>query len=615
MRLEFSIPEGMRARPSDFPRIYCDGAPKLPDLPKQLSPHPHFSKPVEGERETPDGVRRTLTFTTVMRFAAPGEFTIAATEPMEILVSTRNIRRATLAYPERKVRIVPPPPAPAGSSPLGIGGGLRVEAALSTVLARAGEPVELEIKLPGAGSFAEIAPPELSFPGFRVYPPEVKTSPDGEKSIRYALVPLAPGEHELAVSFAVFDPAAGKWNVFPAKPKLVVTGGTAAAPAATPVAPPSAPPAAARPAPPAAPAARPVGKPEFPPPPVRGKELSLPLARSGLIRGGIAFGALALAALGIELVRRRKNRRSPEEDARRRRVAELIRRVKAGDRVNRVLRDGGTAALARVLELPEDSAPGDVARRVDDPELRLLLEELERDEFAPEAARLNRPVSARARSKLVKLLKRALLFAAALTAFGASGAEDPRSASGCYELGVEYLRRNDLPRARLMLERAHRFAPRDRAIDSALASVEAELGAPPRRRNWRDFFRPDEYLTSAGILFGLALVGAAALRKRRRGAAFAVALALAALGASAAALAWSQHFAGAPYDTARAAVTAREAKLSSLPAAQGGHVLGVLDGGNFVVIVDERGSYVRVRGEKAEGWCPRSEVEKIFPER
>ena len=103
------------------------------------------------------------------------------------------------------------------------------------------------------------------------------------------------------------------------------------------------------------------------------------------------------------------------------------------------------------------------------------------------------------------------------------------------------------------------------------------------------------------------------LRKRRRRTAFATAWVLAVLGAVAAALAWAQYGENGPYRTDRAIVTEKKLELSSLPVENGGRIVGTLDGGTEVVIVEERGDFVRVRSGDKNGWCRFSDAERVLP--
>lgn len=604
--LELDVPARMAVR-SGFPRLECDGPGQavMPDLSGSGSRHPHFAEPVEGRKEGPRGLLKTLTFRTTLSFMTPGKFTVAATGPLLTEeprrddgfedpffggnFGLREWRRIDLKYPARQIVVVPVPPPPPGAYPLGMGGG-DIGIGISAHSVRAGEALELEVKLPRSGG--RIAPPALELSEFRVYPPELKTSPDGTRSIRYALIPRRGGEHTLSLGFALFDPATGKWRTAGKEFRIAVTGKVPEDPSRT-----------------NAGAPEPNGHPLLPD---DGKTLSLPLAKRGIVLGVVAFAVLALAALAVELVRR--SRKGGGAAARSRAVKKLVRRVKNGENPDSVLAGGGMAALARALGLPEDAPPEDVAERVGDAELASWLLRSERNAFVPEEERSECVMSEAARNKLVKLLKRALVLAACLVSFAAAGAEC-RGGAGCHNAGIAARRDGDLPRARLYLERAVLFAPRDGRIRAALNAVEGELGVPASRPKLRDRFRPDEYLFASGISLGAAVLAFAVLRKRRKKTAFAAALVLASAGAFLIALACSQHASGAPYGSGRAVVTERKLELSSLPAARGGRPVGTLDGGSAVVIVEERGDFIRVRSGKLDGWCRRGGAERILPPR
>ena len=601
-----ALPERMEAAEIGFPQIDCDGPAVLPDLSGRRTRHPHFSDPVEGVRRGPGGRMRTIAFRTRLRFMSAGEFSLKAAEELAVFARgdsfddlfsaarlvPRDARRVRLEYPARKLRIVPVPPHPEGTHPLGMAGNVRVEVGISGRSARVGEALELEVKLAGAENFTGIEPPALEFSGFRVYPPELKTAPDGMRSIRYALIPLHGGEYELGAGFSLFDPASGEWRTGSGNFQVAVTG------------------------PPAQDAATRVevagDAPErFAPLPEDESRIALPPAKRGVRIGIAVFVVLALAALAIELGRKLR-RRGPEAE-RRRETAAAIRRLEDGENAESVLGSGGMAVLARALELAEDASPEAVAERVGDAELAAALVRIERNAFVPEAERQKCELSESGRRKLVKLLKRALVIAALFATFGATGAEC-RSAANCYNAGIAYLHDGELPQARLWLERAYRFAPRDGRIRAALNAAERELKLPASRPGLRDRIRPDEYLAAAGVLFGGALVVFAALRKKRKKSVFAASGILILAGLAAVLLAWSQHAGDAPYSADRTIVL-RDVELASLPSGSGGHAVGTLDGGGEAVIVEERGDFIRVCSGDRDGWCRRSDAERVFPAR
>lgn len=614
--LELVIPSRIKIVKIDFPHLECDGPVIMPDYQKNNTKHPHFMDPTETVRETPEGRWAVLKFSTRLRFMRPGEFTLKATEnvsarelredefddPFFAVRTQTAVRHMQIKYPEIELKILPTPPPPKGAHQLGIYPNAGIGAKFSAASARTGEPLELQILLPGMPPSAELAPPALEFPGFRVYPPE-ETMEDGTRCIRYVLIPLDPGEHKISALFAVFDTLTGQWKTADAERLVAVTSSSASRSAAS--------------------AANGGDNADAPPKlerlPDSGKRMRISPVRRGLAIGSVIFGILALAALIVEAVWRIREYRRSAAEKRRRFVSELIRRAESGESVNRILRDGGTAVLARSFGLPENAAPDAVAEHIEDGELRKVLEELDRNTFAPEEERRECRMSPEAIRELVRLLKRTMLVFAVLSAlFAASGADaaapDPGNAVSCYNAGAEYLDRGELPKARLHMERAHRLAPRNRRIRKGLETVEIELGVPTSSRNVRDFFRPDEYLILAGLMLGGALV-AFALRRVQKHAAVTAAIGTAAIGVAAALLAFTQCLEGAPYRPGRVIVTSPTLELSSLPAGVGGHTVGTLKGGTPAEVIEERGDFILIRGGGLDGWCRKNDAERVFPKR
>ncbi len=618
---ELAIPPGIKVRELDFPHMSCDGPVILPDLSRRRTRHPHFLDPVQRERETPEGTMRIVTFRTMLRFMRPGDYKLAAAEVLLAADSRSrrqprsrprfgfgfdedmddffsggggNTRRVVVNYPALPLKILPVPPPPPGTVALELFGDWQVTPKLSASSVRAGEVLELEVRLDGTGGLAGFRPPKLEFPDFRVYPPELKSEPDGSHSIRYALVPLRPGEYKLDPAFSLLDLKTGRYRTTESSLSLAVTGSplTPEKPAAAPVPalPPPEKPAAAAPAPVAA-----------EPPPAIPKCGRIPgkwLWRRGLACGGMAAGILGGAALLIELALRRRARKRdvrPEETERRRRVEALIRYLKHGGDALETLHSGGAEALARALGLPSGSTAAELAEKVAEPSLRGLLEESDRDTFAPESERRRPQLSPAGRKEFLKLLKRALSIVLAAAAWQLSAAEPARD--------------------RLHLERAVLLAPRDAGLRRALERTARELGetpvAPSVRMRLRDLLRPDEHLMLAGVLLGAACIVLAVLRRRRRRTAFAAAWSGAALAALCCAAAWSQYGQSGGYRGSRAVVTAPELELYSLPADSGGRAVGKLRNGCAAEVLETRGSFIRLRGNGIEGWCRDSGAERI----
>jgi|GEM_PF-5755133 len=627
---ELTVPPDGKVRELDYPRMNCDGPVILPDLSRQRTRHPHFLDPERRERDTPEGPAREFVFRTQLRFMRAGNFKLGATQTA-LAADPRarrrprsrprfgfgfdddmddffadpfggGTRRVVVNYPVRELRILPVPPPPAGTRPLELFGKWRSTVALSASSARVGDVLELEVRLDGSGSLAGFRPPQLDFPGFRVYPPELKREPDGRHSIRYALVPLRPGEYTLDPKFALFDAATGSYRRIDSALRIAVTGSPLAAPTAAPAAPRSAP--AKREAPSAPPVRReaatspPAGS--EPVPGIGGRVPGKWLWHRGLVRGVLAAGALGLAALLIEFALRRRDRRkntSPEAAERRQRVEMLIRRCRRGDDALEILGDGGAEALARALGLFPGVSYAAIAEKVAEPSLRKLLEEADRDAFAPESERRHPPLSPAGRREFVRIVKRLLVVLLAGAALTLPAADTAGA-------------------ARLHLERTVLLHPRSAAARRALERTVRELGETPETpaawRRGRDLLRPDEYLTLAGALLGAALLAVVLLRRKHRRPAFILAWLGAVLAALGAAAAWSQYGPTGGYRDSRAVVTAPELELYALPVA-GGKAVATLKRGAAAEVVETRGAFIRLRAGGSDGWCRASGAERISP--
>ena len=663
LELTLSIPARVRVRNVDYPRLAVDGPVIFPDYSKSdKSRHPHFSAPREGVRNTPRGREKVVAFDTFLRFTEPGEFRVSASERMELAVPTDRRRSGfgddffdgglfgsffdhsatrplTVSYPELKLKVLPPPPPPAGAYSLNLVGDWKIAAALSAHVVKVGEPVELRITLEGGGPGDGLIPPKLELPGFRVYPPEVKSDPEGGRSICYALIPLEAGEHTLSPRFAVFDPVTGGYRENSGELKLAVSGSAAASPVR-----PVPAPGVAAPGVPEGPAER---EELFYQKPARGEPVAIPLVRNAGW-GGVAFVLLALAALALEAAARRSERRAADPGFARRAgqkqlAKRLCRRIDAGEEPAEVLRDGGVELLAAAVGLPAGSTVREVAERITDPELKTFLSELERSAFAPGRERRS-AISGAARRRLVKLLKRAALwllmplfmsntlrgaeaynaafdrgeYASAEQKYVDAAVVPGREAypDAWYNAGCAAFKAGDAPRARLYLERAHLLAPRDsettenlNLVNRALLLPEVGRSDTPRAllRGCRDLLRPDGYVNLALVCCGLALLGLALRRKTGYWPAAVCAavmlLALAALGS---------QLAG-PYRPSRAVVTAKELELRPLPVAGGTRIEARIPGGGDATVLETRGDWVRLLVNGRDGWAERSGVEAVFP--
>ena len=663
LELTLTVPRRVRIQEIDFPLIRSDGRMILPDLPKERSRHPHFTRVRQGT----SGSAQVVIFDTVARFLAPGKFSISAEETVGVAVRRRSrdddffgepvfgalfdtaeIRKVTVDYPPLEVKISPLPPPPAGVCDLKLVGDWRIETTLSARSAPVGEPLELKLALRGPGNAEALAPPSLELPGFRVYPPEVKHDPERGTSVVYALIPLKPGEFDIAPAFAVFDPVQREYRVWRRDFRIAVTGSAAS------TAPPPKPQAATPPAPdektgPDEPK-RPVRDDLFYQRPSRGSGVKTPLRRNHVPTALACFAAAAVLAAVWELLSRRSERRAADPALayrldRRGEYRRVLNALRSGGDVSETLHNGGIEMLAEALELPAGSGIPEIAEKIGDAELREFLLALETSAFAP-GGNAGVKLSSSLRRRLIGIMKKALavlLFlggAAALDAAEAYNADFDRgdfaaaaqvylkSADGpagttypdaWYNAGNAEYNRGDLPLARLYLERAHLLAPRDAEIAENLNLVNRALMLPEVDRAdtpsalvtfCRDRLRPDEYLALALFSAGAALVVLAARRRWRRGA-FITAGVLGCVTLLALAAMWSQ-LAGS-YSSSRMIVGVKELELRTLPVENSGRVEAKLPGGGDATLIEERGEWVRISVNGADGWTKKENVAAVLP--
>ena len=288
-------------------------------------------------------------------------------------------------------------PLPDGAPPSfqGAVGTFQMDARLDRSEVEVGEPIQLTIRLSGAGNVAVLAPPKLEAPGiFEVYDPDVETTLNasgrqvrGMKTFTYLLVPRTNGTFELpALRFAYFDPQAAAYRQLEAAPMTVRVTGTAA---------------------PAAAGTMASGLPVDDVAPLKLDADWRPTARRSLHRNPWAFTALALPLLlllGLAGYRRHtarlegdvayaRNRRATALARKHLKQAEALRREGAeaaafysaleqavlgfvGDRLN--LAERGLTRLQLDGRLAEAGAPPDVRA-----EVQALLESCDRGRFSP----------------------------------------------------------------------------------------------------------------------------------------------------------------------------------------------------------------------------------------
>lgn len=544
------------------------------------------------------------------------------------------------------VEVVPPPPVPAGFQDLGIAGKWQVNAKLSSPGCRSGEIVELEITLipqtPGADiNDPMFKTPEVKLSGFRVYPPEVVRK-NGRISLRYALIPLSPGEKRIELKFAVFDPETGKYQTFGFSPVLAVTPGSVDV--KTPEA-----------------ASAPVKKTTAPAPvmPVDDGLRYLKKVTPGTIATPLLanqkYSIIALISAGIllvvlDLLYRRFGKgfnaaRSRRRRETRERVRALAEEIKTSSDPVMCFHSHGLADLAELLELPPGATAQDIADALDDKDLKQFFANLASAGFAPGGSMAE--LSPGVRGKLVHFLKHLAVIVAGFAAFTlvAVSLPDKGSAayvSGNYTLASEEFRRaldgngvsvpllynlgcaeyrlGNYPEALLWFTRAQLLAPRDQECRANLHLTREKLQLPLEHENdftsrlveFRDtLFRPDQYLLCAAWGFFLLCI---LLILRGRGARiWRWSIAALVLFLTVLSLLAALEQRDSSYSPELLLVTGKTVELRSLPAENSGSVITTVNGGTSLKLLDERNSWMRVRLDEYDGWIKSGQVRRIFP--
>lgn len=680
LELNLWLLPALRARLAEYPDLTGLDNVVFRDYSQNNPQMRRFDRPQE-RRELLDGrYYGVLTFRTAFRATLPGKLTPGANATVSIVREDgRRARRPRSPFdddffdsffarenrvpyrvsfaPGPEITIKALPPAPADCINLGLVGDWEISCRFDQNSGKVGEPLSLNITAVGDGTPETFATPKLTLPGFRVYPGEVKkSSPDSRSRIelKYAIIPLEPGEKNISLKFATFRPATGEYVRHNFDLKLPVLKSDRKISAAV---------SDSAPATETERAAVPEPEVEKIPAPREelfylkaepGSGVALPLIRNriGWILLFLLGGPLAAILIEWRFRRRERLEHDPEfarRTALRHKLPQLLKRLRQEGDVAPALRDEAVPFLAEAFHLPPGAGASEVADKIEDRELADLFRSLEAESFKP-AGSEQTPVTLtpKLRSRLTTLLKRLSLFAltvVALTAVAAGVAPaafnaafekgDFKAAAAHYEkqlnpaepapnvlynLASAHYRLGDLARARLEFEQAHLLAPRDSETLENLNLVNRKLvqpeigtaGTPGALLTWcRDRLRPDDYLTIAAAMFAVLCLAFALRRTLRRNTLIVVESAATALLMLSLAAATAQ--AVGPYNPDRAIIIGSTLELRSLPAAASGRVEATIPGGSTAFVVERRGDWVRLRVNGRDGWAPVDQVKLIFP--
>lgn len=545
-------------------------------------------------------------------------------------------------------KVLPLPPPPAGFSVLDLNGAWNISATLTPRSCRSGELAELELKLsPAAGNSdtENFSPVQLQFPGFRVYPPQIRRL-NGALSLRYVIIPLAPGEKTLPLKLANFDPASGKYRTFEKLLTLAVTPGSANVPAASP---------------------SPSGtettsmqtvSPETPLPPpeelcylksVPDETVLIPLfANQKRWASILVIAGFALLLTDLFCRRFFKNGNAAARKHRRElkaKVRNIISEAASANDISEVFSRHGVAEIAELCGLPPGATAQEIAGKINDPELKEFFCNTGNSSFAPGTGGTEKN-SPELRKKLLAFLKHLALFTIMVflasptvadtvqkhSAYDsgnyAQASEEFRRAldkhkispSLCYNIGCAEFNLGRLPEARLWFTRALLLAPGDPECIANLRLTERRLQLPPEKSFIPSDFlsrirdsrlRPDQYIMLSAVGFFLLCVlitlrGTRWSAWRWGGAAVILFVSIVALTA-----AFGQS--DSTYSPNNLIITSGQCELRSMPMKNSGTALLKLSGGESAVLLEKRGSWLHINVDGKQGWIEDFQAQKVFP--
>ncbi len=603
-----------------------------------------FQEP-EGRERIINGRRYVeYEFLTEFRAISPGKLAPQAEITFEIspgqergffsMVEGKPFQLKFAPAPELEVK--PLPPAPPGAIALPLVGSWKLEGAFDKKECKVGEALTLNLKLSGTNSPEGITAPALNFDAFRSFPPEVQKEKNNTTLFRYALVPLKAGDFSSLLKFSTFNPLTKQYeihdvalalDILPGETRNGIAVDEGKALSQTESAPPK----------------EPERTELFYQKSSPGKAVRLPLYTNTL-PWVILFAALGIAiAAGGELFRHL--RRKGAADRRRglkRHLPKLLGELKQCDSpeaFDRILKERVLPFLAESLLLPPSATAPEIAAKIDDPEIKELLERNGESSYLPGATGF-RPEYPKLLIRFLKHLSFLLLlcfalnaeasfesgndlfdrgeFKKALTEYQAALDRAAPCPGTLYNIGGAAWQLNDLPLARISLERARLLDPRDPETRENLKLVNRKLLQNGNKKtnaftahvvSLRDYLRPDEHMLGASIFFLLLCVLFACRRGIPNTPGWSMAGVLAFCLALSVAAAASQSY--DTYDPARGIVNG-QLELRTLPGGTIGSVSATIPGGNDAKILERRGEYLKIECNGRTGWAPAERITPVF---
>lgn len=575
----------------------------------------------------------------VQQNAAPDEDDFFGTFGSSFFSSGRTVPYKVEFAPASPLTVKALPPVPEGTFFTSLTGIWQISGTLSSGTLHQGEVAELVLEFKGKGGAEQFRAPELKFPDFRVYPPEISRK-EGQITAKYALVPLKHGEAQLKIASCFFDPVKGAYVVKELNFKAAVTKSASPLP---PV--PGAKTSVSRET--VREGADSAGPRLYYQKGLPGKGVSSTLIENNLLWIIFFTFLVPAAAVGLELYFRRREKEANSPELRRKKALK-----KALAEAAAMLREKGDTPefrskliplLGEALGLSAGATAGEIAGKMDDSVLCRYFSNMESASFRPDAEEKTL-LSPAGRTALLKLLKKLTLFLVCTVVFTLSGqgintlfdegnwAKAAEVYSGLarkggkfhpamlYNCGNCYYYLNDLPEARYALNLAALLDPGDGEIRANLQLVNDRLfenGSGGKSfsstlRELRDRIRPDRYLLMASFCWAIIWLLWAFRRKLGNTAAASWGAGMLLPALLFIFCAFSQM--KSTYAPDRIIVTSSKAELRTLPGRKSGSVECTLQGGGEgQVLSRENSGFYRVRINGREGWLAAGCFKRAFP--
>ena len=567
-----------------------------------------------------------------------------------------------------ELKILPLPPLPGDSQYIGLIGQWDIKADLSMNKLKEGEPVTLSFKIKGKGSLDSLAPPELSIPGFTVYPPEIQKkeanllliNDTSEATINYVLIPVEPGKTNINVSLAVFNVKDSKYKTSSINKTIDIANGNFNSnsivfqnnkPNAT--------------------------TSSYTPKKFDkvsnvilylnkkpGNNVLIPLWRNNIILFIILILLGPLLWVTIEFIFFKKNRvdnniklqRKNRAQKNKNSVLKSLKKV-SSDNLSDIVNNEVIPYINDLKGLPPGTTADELSSKLNNHELTNLIKEADSLRYLPSSNHNILDLKQKMISMIKKLSLVLIIFSASFFINSSLSANDNQkqntiinsisdlteaynsanfikaeeickaniksyapNPAWLYNLGNCYFQTGNLSKALLCYERALRLDPRNSDILENLNFVRRKLFLPEIYQTKtplavlkyiRDNFRPDQWMIIFAIglfIFFMALI-------LRKFSSQKIWISIISIGIVIAAISVIAYFSeiSTIYNSNDALVVERNIKVYTLPSKESSKSNFKLAPGNQIRIEEVLNKWIRIRKENSEGWVNKDSIKKIWP--